>query len=110
MKSRRLLLLGLLLLPLAPFARGQIPLQQNQNDPNFNNLSPRIRNRAVPAPLQISELQAVNLVRERFDGNVLRISLVGESGNRRYRIRMENEGKIFTVFVNAATGAVSGGD
>ncbi len=108
MNPRRILLTGLMLL-LAPLAQGQTPSQQNQNDSNRNNLSPRIRNGVVPAPLEINELQAVNLARQRFDGNVLRISLVGEAADRRYQIRMENEGKVFTVFVNATSGAVSGG-
>jgi len=34
---------------------------------------------------------------------------VGEGSNQRYQIRMENEGKVFTVFVNAITGRISGG-
>lgn len=58
---------------------------------------------------RISELQAVNLVRQRFPGNILRISLVGEGENQRYQIRMENEGKVFTVFVHAITGRITGG-
>ena len=75
--------------------------------------------RAVPAreirtnPQQpnglITERQAVNLARQRFPGNVLRISLIGEGQNQRYQIRMENEGKVFTVFVHATTGRVTGG-
>lgn len=107
---RRILLLGLMLFALAPLAQGQVPSQQNQNDPNRNNLSPGIRNGVViPVPLRISERQAVDLVRERFEGNLLRISLVGEAANRRYQIRLENEGKVFTVFVHASTGVISGG-
>lgn len=83
-------------------------VQPGQLDIN-NNSSPRdVRQSQAPAP-RISERQAVSLARERFAGNVLRISLVGQGQNRRYQIRMENEGKIFTVFVNATTGAVSGG-
>ncbi len=110
MNPGRLLLLGLMLSMLAPPAWGQTLSQQNQDDANRNNLSPRIRNGVVPAPLQINESQAIDLVRQRFSGTVLRISLIGEAANRRYQIRMENEGKVFTVFVNASTGAVSGGD
>ncbi len=110
MNSRRLLLLGLMLSMLAPLSRAQPPPQQDQNDSNRSNFSPRIRNGAVRAPLQINELQAVNIVRQRFAGTVLRINLIGEATNRRYQIRMENEGKVFTVFVNANTGVVSGGN
>ena len=109
MNLRRLLLLGLLLPLLAPLSRAQPPSLQEQVESNRNNLAPRIRNGVIPAPLLINELQAVNLVRQRFDGTVLRITLVGETTERRYQIRMENEGKVFTVFVNANTGAVSSG-
>jgi len=35
---------------------------------------------------------------------------VGEGNNRRYQIRMENQGKVFTVFVHATTGRVTGGN
>ena len=58
----------------------------------------------------ISERQAVTLARQKFEGNILRISLVGEGANRQYRIRMESEGRVFTVFVNASTGSVTGGN
>lgn len=109
MNPRRLLLLGLLLSPLAPLSRAQPPSLQEQTESNRNNLSPRVRNGVIPASLLINELQAVNLARQRFAGNVLRITLVGETTKRRYQIRMENEGKVFTVFVNANTGAVSSG-
>ena len=58
---------------------------------------------------KVSQRQAVNLAREQFAGNVLRISLVGQGNSLRYQIRMENEGKVFTVFVNANNGRVSRG-
>ena len=58
----------------------------------------------------ITERQAVNLARQRFVGNILRIALVGESSNQRYQIRMENSGKVFTVFVHARNGEVTGGN
>jgi hypothetical protein len=56
---------------------------------------------------KVSERQAVELARAQFAGNVLRISLVGQGNGLRYQIRMENEGKVFTVFVNAINGRVS---
>ena len=66
--------------------------------------------RPVQSPaVRITELQAVERARAQFGGNVLRITLVGEGENLRYQLRMEDEGKIFTVFVNAITGQVSGG-
>jgi uncharacterized membrane protein YkoI len=57
----------------------------------------------------ITERQAVNLARQQFAGNILRITLIGEGAGQRYQIRMENAGKVFTVFVHAKTGEVTGG-
>lgn len=85
----------------------QLPIQPNQNDLNRNVPAPQTRNPAQ-ANGKITERQAVNLAKQRFAGNILRISLVGEGENQRYQIRMENEGKVFTVFVHVATGRVSG--
>jgi uncharacterized membrane protein YkoI len=51
----------------------------------------------------------VNLARQQFAGNILRITLIGEGARQRYQIRMENAGKVFTVFVHAKTGEVTGG-
>ena len=78
-------------------------VEPNQLD-RVGNARP-IRDARLANP-QISERQAVSLARERFAGNVLRISLIGEGNNLRYQIRMENEGKVFTVFVSAVNGRV----
>ncbi len=83
-------------------------VQPGQLDINNSGSSQDVRQSQLPAP-QISERQAISLAREQFSGNVLRISLIGQGQKLRYQIRMENEGKIFTVFVDANTGAVSGG-
>jgi len=72
------------------------PIRDLRNNPQANN--------------RINERQAVNLARQRFAGNILRISLIGEGPNQRYQIRMENQGKVFTVFVHAITGEVTGGN
>lgn len=64
--------------------------------------------RQAPA-VRITEQEAVALARGQFPGNVLRITLVTDEGVARYQLRMENEGKVFTVFVNAQTGEVTGG-
>lgn len=102
-------LAGVFLAALQPgLAQVSPSIQPGQLDIN-RNASPRdVRQAQTPAP-QISERQAIGLARQQFTGNVLRISLIGQGNNLRYQIRMENEGKIFTVFVNANTGAVSGG-
>jgi uncharacterized membrane protein YkoI len=74
-----------------------------------NAANPRdLRQTQTPAP-RITQRQALELAGQQITGNVLRISLVGQGNALRYQIRMENEGKIFTVFVDANTGAVSGG-
>ncbi len=79
-------------------------LEPNQLD-RAQSTSPA-RNAELANP-RVSERQAVSLAREQYAGNVLRISLVGQGANLRYQIRMENEGKVFTVFVNANNGRVS---
>lgn len=85
-----------------------ISIQPAQIDLNQNSGSREIRN-SPQANARVTERQAVALARQRFSGNILRISLVGEGNTQRYQIRMENEGKVFTVFVDVATGRVSGG-
>lgn len=84
-----------------------IPLDQNAPGP-----LPGLREtpQAPQANSRVTESQAADLVRQRFAGNILRISLIGEGANQRYQFRMENEGKVFTVFVHVATGRVSGGN
>jgi len=59
--------------------------------------------------VRIGQQQAAELARQRFSGTILRISLVGQGANQQYQIRMEDKGKVFTVYVNATTGQVSGG-
>lgn len=85
-----------------------LPFQQDQNQLNRNAGAREIRN-SPAANTRITENQAMALARQRFPGRILRISLVGEGNNQRYQIRMENAGKVFTVFVHAATGRVTGG-
>ena len=65
--------------------------------------------RNPPELTAVTQRQAVALARQQYAGNILRISLVGEGANQRFQIRMENEGKVFTVFVHATTGQVSSG-
>jgi hypothetical protein len=98
------LMLSLLAMPGSAQIVPSLPL--DQNNPNSN---PRLQEvpRATQPALAISEARAVELARQLREGNVLRIGLVGEGANRRYQIRMENEGKIFTLFVHASTGVVS---
>ncbi|MEX2367661.1 MAG: hypothetical protein WD601_13755 [Pseudohongiellaceae bacterium] len=52
----------------------------------------------------ISRREASELVREQFAGRLLNIRLEG----RRWRVRMDNEGTVFNVFVDARTGELTG--
>ncbi len=109
---RRIFLLAVLTLSLSSVASasyGQPTLPQTPNQNQLDRTVPGRQIRNSPQANRISERQAVNLARQRFPGNILRISLVGEGPNQRYQIRMENEGKVFTVFVHATTGRVTGG-
>jgi len=60
---------------------------------------------AAPGP--VNQKQALERARARFPGNVISINEIRQGERVRYRIRMDNEGNIFTVFVDKATGAVS---
>ena len=59
--------------------------------------------------LELTERQAVSRARSQYSGNILRVSLVGSGGNKRYQIRMEKDGKVFTLFVHARTGKITRG-
>ncbi len=83
------------------------PIPLDQANPDRNSVRDLRNNPQVNG--RITERQAVNLARQRSAGNILRISLIGEGENQRYQIRMENEGKVFTVFVHAVTGRITGG-
>ncbi len=85
-----------------------VPAQVEQNELDRRGSVRDLRNNPQ-AEGKISQRQAINLARQAFAGNVLRISLIGEGDNQRYQIRMENEGKVFTIFVHAVTGRVTGG-
>lgn len=55
----------------------------------------------------VNEEQALELVRANFPGTVISINEVRQNGRLRYRVRLDNEGNIYTVFVDQATGALS---
>lgn len=99
-------LLVVLLLSTGEFAHAQnVPVLPAQIDINRNDNS---RNNTQANP-RVTERQAAEIAKQRFAGSILRIGIVGEGNNQRYQFRMENEGKVFTVFVNAITGRISGG-
>jgi uncharacterized membrane protein YkoI len=59
------------------------------------------------APGPVNQQQALERVRARFPGNVIAINEVRQGNRVRFRIRLDNEGNIYTVFVDQATGAIS---
>ena len=68
--------------------------------------APGAQEEAEPGP--VNQQQALERVRALFDGDIISITEVEtEEGETRFRIRMDNEGNIFTVFVDPATGRVS---
>ena len=81
-----------------PIPPAQIGINRNSEDTSNTQVN-----------LLVTRQQAAKIAKQRFAGSILRISLVGEGNNQRYHFRMENEGKVFTVFVNAITGRISGG-
>jgi len=60
---------------------------------------------AVEAP-RISQREALELVRARFPGNVVSITEGQQAGGLQDRVRMDNEGNIYTVYVDAVSGAI----
>jgi len=66
-------------------------------DNGVNNLSPQ---------LSITKRQASNIASGRFEGRVL--SILMDSSSDTWRVRMDRDGTVFNVFVNASSGDVSG--
>lgn len=62
---------------------------------------------AAEQSAEISQRRALELVRARFPGNVVSINQVRQGGVLQYRVRMDNEGNIYTVYVNATSGAIT---
>lgn len=60
---------------------------------------------ATPGP--VNQRQALERVRARYPGNVISINEVRQANRVRYRVRIDNDGNIFTVFVDQATGRVT---
>ena len=67
-----------------------------RQDSGVNNLAPQPN---------ISRRQATNIASDRYEGRVLGIVL--DSSNNNWRVRMDSEGTVFNVFINANSGDVS---
>ncbi|MGB4248402.1 MAG: PepSY domain-containing protein [Pseudohongiellaceae bacterium] len=87
----------MLLLLCVPAARAQdhFLAQQSNDGP------------AASQAAAISQRQALELVRARFPGTVISINEIQQRGELVYRVRLDNDGNIFTVYVNAVTGAIT---
>ena len=55
----------------------------------------------------ISQRRALEMVRASFPGNVVSINQVQRQGGVFYRVRMDDGGNIFTVYVNANSGEIT---
>ena len=104
MKRSTLLLLSCVLSLGTAVAQSQTPplLAQNQDrQPPRNNLFND--SQQGERELRVSRREASDIARERFSGRVLSIRLDG----RRWRVRMDQSGTVFNVFVNGETGEAS---
>jgi len=97
---------------LAPLASAQVYAQlDRQLDEDFRNRGnngPRVQNdllpsRAAEEQTPISMREASDIARGTYAGRVLSVRLDG----RRWRVRMDEEGTVFNVFVDAESGLVS---
>lgn len=91
-----------ILLLLAALAGGGVGYAQPVEGPETD---PATLEAEEPGP--VTRKQALDRVRYRFPGEVISISEVTDEDRPRYRVRLDNEGNIFTVYVDQATGRVS---
>ena len=59
----------------------------------------------IPPQPRISRSQAMNIASNRYEGRVLSILMDNNTNN--WRVRMDRDGTVFNVFVNANSGNVS---
>jgi uncharacterized membrane protein YkoI len=59
------------------------------------------------AQASISQRRALELVREKYSGSVISITQVSRRGGSFYRVRMDDNGNIFTLYVNAISGEIT---
>lgn len=97
--TRRILLSGALGLLMAGLLAGMpmlaVAQPQGQPGPDAEQVAP------------VNQEQALERVRANFPGTIISINEVRQNGRLRYRVRLDNEGNIYTVFVDQATGALS---
>ena len=98
----------------SPLANAQAPRDGSQTSPRSEQpppFGPPIQtgpgNRLAPPTLDpaisISRQQALNLARDSFQGRVLSVRMDGSN----WRVRIDQNGTVFNVFVDGRTGEVS---
>lgn len=84
-----------------------VPATANPLQLALGSLQDQSGDSAQEQAAQVSQRRALELVRARFPGNVVSINQVQQGGVLQYRVRMDNEGNIYTVYVNANSGAIT---
>ncbi len=96
---------------ISPLANAQAPREGSEASPRPEQTPPfgqtRPGNSLAPPTLDqatsISRQQALNLARGRFQGRVLSVRMDGAN----WRVRIDQNGTVFNVFVDGRTGEVS---
>ena len=69
------------------------------------NVNPESSANSLTSQPRISRSQAMNIASDRYEGKVLSILMDNSSNN--WRVRMDRDGTVFNVFVNASSGDVN---
>jgi len=108
LKLTCLLLMCLMLTPAVLHAQPAAPDSSEQRPVPQVPAPPEAQRQDNEPTAGINQKQALDIARARFPGNVISINEVRpRNAAMRYRIRMDNEGNIFTVFVDSRTGTVT---
>ena len=77
------------------------------NDPRnaTRSVNPENSANSLTSQPRISRSQAMNIASGRYEGRVLSILMDNRTNN--WRVRMDRDGTVFNVFVNASSGDVN---
>ncbi|MDG2090973.1 MAG: PepSY domain-containing protein [Gammaproteobacteria bacterium] len=108
MANKILTILMIAALVISPLAVAQTPRDGPEGAPPPGQPPFRGPGNSLAPPLQdsatsISRQQALNLARGRFQGRVLSVRIDGSN----WRVRIDQNGTVFNVFVDGRTGEVS---
>ncbi len=104
--SLALLLAVMMLLPVAGMGATEDD-GFDVNDPRnaTRSVNPENSANSLTAQPRISRSQAMNIASGRYEGRVLSILMDNRTNN--WRVRMDRDGTVFNVFVNASSGDVN---